>query len=56
MKGGSTRDPIIGSELQQGLFSIWNTGEKAYNTWNGVKSPFSLDASPLNQPIDSQQM
>ncbi len=52
MRGGSPRDPIIGSELQQGLYSVWNTGEKAYNTWNGVKSPFSLDASPLNQPVD----
>lgn len=52
LRGGSTRDPIIGAELQQGLYSILNTGKKAINTWNGVKSPFSLDASPLNQPVD----
>jgi hypothetical protein len=52
MRGGSARDPILGSELQQGLYSIWNTGEKTYNTWHGIKSPFSLDASPLNQPVD----
>jgi hypothetical protein len=51
MKGGSGRDPILGAELQQGLYTLWNTGEKAVNTWNGRKSPSSLNASPLDQPL-----
>ena len=51
MKGGSGRSPILGAELQQGLYTLWNTGEKAVNTWNGRKSPSSLNASPLDQPL-----
>ena len=52
MKGGSGRSPILGAELQQGLYTLWNTGEKAVNTWNGRKSPSSLNASPLDQPLN----
>jgi hypothetical protein len=51
MKGGSGRSPILGAELQQGIYTLWNTGEKAVNTWNGRKSPSSLNASPLDQPL-----
>tara|TARA_Y100001958_G_scaffold319_1_gene224 strand:- start:13615 stop:14121 length:507 start_codon:yes stop_codon:yes gene_type:complete len=52
MQGGSGRDPIMGAELQQGLYTIWNTGMKGMNTWYGRKSPSSLNASPLDQPFN----
>jgi len=49
--GSSARNPILSSEISEGLFSIWNNGVKTVNTWKGMPSPSSLNASPLSQPI-----
>jgi hypothetical protein len=52
--GSSARSPVAGSELSEGIYSIWNKGVKTMNTFNGVQSPSSLNASPLSQPIGNK--
>ena len=50
--GGGMRNPLIGHELQLGLYGLWNTGKQAMHTWNGVETPYSDYASPIKQPIN----